>query len=147
MDEVEKAHPSILKLFLQVLDDGVMTTSYGDIVNFSNVIIFMTSNLGSLKDSVGFLENGKCQIDDSLRYFFGPELINRLDSILYFYPFSSDSIDKIILQKVRNKFSNINSIQLKKITNDIKKNCQYQQFGARKIDKLLEKIDLSVVYK
>lgn len=147
LDEVEKSHPSVLKLFLQVLDDGVMTTAYGDTVDFSNVVIFMTSNLGSSKESLGFLESDKSFIKKDLKDFFGPELINRIDAILYFYPFSSDVIDKVILQKIRNKFSDISLEQTKSILKEIKKNCQYQEYGARKIDKLLEQIDLNTVYK
>lgn len=147
LDEVEKSHPSVLKLFLQVLDDGVMTTAYGDTVDFSNVVIFMTSNLGSSKEPLGFLESDKSFIKKDLKDFFGPELINRIDAILYFYPFSSDVIDKVILQKIRNKFSDISLEQTKSILKEIKKNCQYQEYGARKIDKLLEQIDLNTVYK
>lgn len=147
LDEVEKSHPSVLKLFLQVLDDGIMTTAYGDTVDFSNVVIFMTSNLGSSKESLGFLENDKSSIKNDLKDFFGPELINRIDSILYFYSFSSDTIDKVILQKIHDKFSNISLEQTKAILKQIKKDCQYHEYGARKIDKLLEQIDLNMVYK
>ena len=60
---------------------------------------------------------------------------------------SSDVIDKVILQKIRNKFSDISLEQTKSILKEIKKNCQYQEYGARKIDKLLEQIDLNTVYK
>lgn len=147
LDEVEKSHPSVLKLFLQVLDDGVMTTSYGDTVDFSNVVIFMTSNLGSSKESLGFLENDKSFIKKDLKDFFGSELINRIDSILYFYPFSSTTIDKVILQKIFNKFSDLGLEHTRSMLTEIKKNCQYQEYGARKIDKLLEQIDLNTVYK
>ena len=66
---------------------------------------------------------------------------------MLFYPFSSDVIDKVILQKIRNKFSDISLEQTKSILKEIKKNCQYQEYGARKIDKLLEQIDLNTVYK
>lgn len=147
LDEVEKAHPSVLKLFLQVLDDGVMSTSYGDTVDFSNVIIFMTSNLGSSKDSVGFLESDKNFVKKDIKDFLGTELVNRLDHILYFHPFSSSCIDKIILQKVRDRFSNISLERAIEISHEIKYNCQYLEFGARKIDKLLEEMDLNAVYK
>lgn len=147
LDEVEKAHPSVLKLFLQVLDDGVMSTSYGDTVDFSNVIIFMTSNLGSSKDSVGFLESDKNFVKKDIKDFFGTELVNRLDHILYFHPFSSSCIDKIILQKVRDRFSDISLDRAIEISHEIKYNCQYLEFGARKIDKLLEEMDLNAVYK
>ena len=151
LDEVEKAHPSVLKLFLQVLDDGVMSTSYGDTVDFSNVfsnvIIFMTSNLGSSKESLGFLESDKNFVKKDIKDFFGVELVNRLDHILYFHPFSSSCIDKIILQKVRDKFSDISLERSIEISHEIKYNCQYLEFGARKIDKLLEEMDLNAVYK
>ena len=145
-DEIEKAHPSVLKLLLQVLDDGVMTTSYGDAVDFSNVVIFMTSNLGSTKESVGFLNNNKDLIINDLKNFLGAELVNRINSILYFSPFSSKSIDKIILKKVDSKFPDLDLHHKKKIVDDIKKKSQYQEFGARKIEKLLEEIDLNTVY-
>ena len=69
LDEIEKAHPSILKLFLQVLDEGVMTTSYGDPVSFRNCIIFMTSNLGSSEKTIGFLEGKKSTALDTVKKF------------------------------------------------------------------------------
>lgn len=147
LDEVEKAHPNVLKLFLQVLDDGVMTTAYGDVVDFSNVIIFMTSNLGSMKEVVGFLGENKTLIKNEFKNFFGLELINRIDAILYFYPFSAADIDKIISQKVEVKFGNVSSNVRKNILMEIKNKCQYQEYGARKIDKLLEQIELNTVYK
>lgn len=147
LDEIEKANPSVLKLFLQVLDDGVMTTSYGDTVDFSNVIIFMTSNLGSSKESIGFLDNSKDLVKNDLRKFFGSELINRIDLILHFLPFSSDSINKIILQKVEQRFPTIELNKKKKICKYVKENCDYYEFGARKVDKLLDYIDLNAVYQ
>ena len=124
-----------------------MSTSYGDTVDFSNVIIFMTSNLGSSKDSLGFLESDKNFVKKDIKDFFGAELVNRLDHILYFYPFSSSCIDKIILQKVRDRFSDISLDRAIEISHEIKYNCQYLEFGARKIDKLLEEMDLNTVYK
>ncbi len=145
LDEVEKSHPCVLKLFLQVLDDGFMTTAYGDTVDFSNVIIFMTSNLGGNKGSIGFLESDKSLIKNDLKDFFGVELINRIDSILYFYPFSSNVIDKIILQKIYDKFSDISLIQAKSILKKVKNNCNYQEYGARQIVKLLDQVDLNIV--
>lgn len=147
LDEIEKANPSVLKLFLQVLDDGVMTTSYGDSVDFSNVIIFMTSNLGSNREGIGFLENSKDLIENDLREFFGSELVNRIDLVLHFLPFSAATINKIIMQKVEQKFPKFELDRKKKICKYVKDNCDYSNFGARKVDKLLEYIDLNTVYQ
>ena len=141
LDEVEKAHPSVLKLFLQVLDDGVMTTSYGEIVSFRYTLIFMTSNLGTSKNSIGFLEQDQQLIMNDIKKFFGVELLNRIDSVLFFTPFSAKTIEKIIMNKIHRKYPEMTKEAMKSLMQEIKKDCQYEEFGARKIDKLLEQKD------
>ena len=141
LDEVEKAHPSVLKLFLQVLDDGVMTTSYGEIVSFRHTLIFMTSNLGTSKNSIGFLEQDQQLIMNDIKKFFGVELLNRIDSVLFFTPFSAKTIEKIIMNKIHKKYPEMSKETMKSLMQEIKKDCQYEEFGARKIDKLLEQKD------
>lgn len=142
LDEIEKAHSSILKLFLQVLDDGIMTTSYGDAVSFKNCLIVMTSNLGSGSQSIGFLDNDKDLAIDKIKDFLGVELLNRIDSVCFFHEFSEKTIDKIICSKVKKLYPNISKDRLQKIIKEVKERCQYQQFGARKIDKVLEQLSL-----
>ena len=142
LDEIEKAHSSILKLFLQVLDDGIMTTSYGDAVSFKNCLVVMTSNLGSSSQSIGFLDNDKDLVMDKIKDFLGVELLNRIDSVCFFHEFSEKTIDKIICSKVKKLYPNISKDRLQKIIKEVKERCQYQQFGARKIDKVLEQLSL-----
>lgn len=109
-DEIEKAHPDIFNLFLQVLDDGYMTDSHGRKISFKNTIILMTSNVGTkiVKDfggGVGFNtsakvnssdENVKATLEKELKKKFAPEFINRLDEIIYFNDLSQEDILKII---------------------------------------------------
>ena len=147
LDEVEKAHSSILKLFLQVFDDGVMTTSYGEAVSFRHTLIIMTSNLGANKNTIGFLNQKETFIRNDLKKFFGVELLNRLDGVFYFLPFSSKDIEKIISSKVNQKYPDLSSLEKKKLICNIKEQCQYEEYGARKIDKILEQMDLNTVYK
>ena len=101
LDEIEKAHPDVFNILLQVLDDGKLTDSHGNTVNFANTIIIMTSNAGSNlnTNSIGFggdssIDNSK--ILDSLKDVFRPEFLNRIDEIISFTPLSTDELLKII---------------------------------------------------
>ena len=101
-DEVEKAHPDVFNILLQVLDDGRITDSQGRTVDFKNTIIILTSNLGSQYllegiDAQGFItEEAKAQVEQLLRRSFRPEFLNRLDEIVFYRPLTKDNITKII---------------------------------------------------
>lgn len=101
-DEVEKAHPDVFNILLQVLDDGRITDSQGRTVDFKNTIIIMTSNLGSQEILAGIDEDGKItpdvkkQVKEELRMHFRPEFLNRLDEIIMFKPLSKSNINNII---------------------------------------------------
>ncbi len=101
-DEVEKAHPDVFNVLLQVLDDGRITDSQGRTVDFKNTIIIMTSNLGSAYLLEGIDENGAIspeaeeRVMDELRGNFRPEFLNRLDEIILFKPLTKDNIGNII---------------------------------------------------
>ena len=97
-DEIEKAHPEVLNLLLQILDDGRVTDSNGRTVDFKNTIIIMTSNLGS--DLV--LENNKEKVMDEVKRTFRPEFVNRIDEIVVFNTLSKDAINRI-LDKIINE--------------------------------------------
>lgn len=121
LDEIEKAHPDVFNVLLQVLDDGVLTDGIGRKVDFKNTIIIMTSNIGSrqLKDfgtGVGFAtaareaEKAKMQrdvIEKSLKKAFAPEFINRIDDIIYFNSLGREEIHKIIDIELRGLFGRI----------------------------------------
>ena len=93
-DEIEKAHPEVFNLLLQVLDDGRLTDSQGRVVDFRNTIIIMTSNLGS--DLL--LEGHRDQVDGLLHHTFKPEFLNRIDEIVYFSPLEKDTQRKIVVK-------------------------------------------------
>ena len=101
-DEVEKAHPDVFNVLLQVLDDGRITDSQGRTVDFKNTIIIMTSNLGSAQLLEGIDENGHIQpeceaaVMEELQGHFRPEFLNRLDEIIMFKPLTKDNIGNII---------------------------------------------------
>ena len=101
-DEVEKAHPDVFNVLLQVLDDGRITDSQGRTVDFKNTIIILTSNLGSSAILDGIDENGNIteearkQVDAMLKTQFRPEFLNRLDEIVFYKPLTRNEIDKIV---------------------------------------------------
>ena len=107
-DEIEKAHPEVLNLLLQILDDGRITDSNGRTVDFKNTIIIMTSNLGSEY----ILDGDTSKVMDELRSHFRPEFINRIDEVIVFKPLSKDVIYQI-LDKI------ISDIEKRLSTNDI----------------------------
>ena len=101
VDEVEKAHPDVLNMFLQILDDGHLTDAQGRRVNFKETIIIMTSNAGStdaVEASVGFGQNNDTKGDliNRLTNYFRPEFLNRLDGIVEFQPLSKDNLIDIV---------------------------------------------------
>lgn len=101
-DEVEKAHPDVFNVLLQVLDDGRITDSSGKTVNFKNTIIIMTSNIGSqyllsgIDENGEIMENAKGMVMNGLRDHFRPEFLNRLDEIILFKPLNKENIGGII---------------------------------------------------
>ena len=101
-DEIEKAHPDVFNILLQVLDDGRITDSQGRTVDFKNTIIILTSNLGSSALLDGIEPNGeisaaaKAEVSELLRRSFRPEFLNRLDEIVFYKPLTKDDIRKIV---------------------------------------------------
>jgi ATP-dependent Clp protease ATP-binding subunit ClpB len=98
-DEIEKAHPEVLNVLLQLLDDGRLTDGKGRTIDFKNTVVIMTSNLGSaflseLRDSID--EGVRRQVMDALRAHFRPEFINRVDEIIIFHPLNREQLKTII---------------------------------------------------
>jgi len=102
LDEIEKAHPDVFNILLQVLDDGRLTDSQGHTVDFRNTIIIMTSNIGSPHLLNGIDENGnlkpgaKEQVLAELKDHFRPEFLNRIDETVIFLPLRRDQVSKIV---------------------------------------------------
>jgi ATP-dependent Clp protease ATP-binding subunit ClpC len=158
LDEVEKAHPDVFNLLLQVLDDGYMTDSLGRKINFKNTIIIMTSNIGSrqLKDfgqGVGFSTTARKEsyqsdtkgvIAKALKKAFAPEFLNRIDDVVMFNSLSSEHIHEIIDIELKMLFERIiqlgYSLSLDKKAKDFIADKGYDsQFGARPLKRAIQK--------
>lgn len=149
-DEIEKAHPDVFNILLQVLDDGRLTDNQGRTVNFKNTIIIMTSNIGSKYLLDGINEDGEISeearknVDFELKNSFRPEFLNRIDEIVMFKPLAKNEINKIIdleIKKISNRLNN-RKIKIKlddKAKEYIINNAYSQTFGARPIKRYIQK--------
>ncbi|MBQ6324381.1 MAG: AAA family ATPase [Bacilli bacterium] len=146
-DEIEKAHPEVLNLLLQILDDGRVTDSNGRTVDFKNTIIIMTSNLGSEY----VLENNHALVMSEVKNTFRPEFINRIDEIVIFNTLTKDAISKIldkIIKEIEYRLKNIDvHIELTKAAKEQFIESGYDvNFGARPLKRLVGRtieVDLS----
>ena len=159
LDEVEKAHPDVFNILLQVLDDGRITDSQGRTVDFKNTIIILTSNLGSPMILEGMDENGNIseearkEVDTLLKQKFRPEFLNRLDEIVFYKPLSKTEIFCIVdllLEKLRKR---LEDKQLELEVTDAAKECIVAQgydvnYGARPLKRLIQsKVETLVARK
>ena len=158
LDEIEKAHPDVFNILLQVLDDGILTDGLGRRVDFRNTIIIMTSNIGvrDLKDfgtGIGFStaarkenadEQMKSTIQSALRKAFSPEFLNRLDDVIIFNSLERTDIHRIIDLSLAKVFERINTlgykVSLTEKAKDFLANKGYdQQYGARPLNRAIQK--------
>ena len=158
LDEIEKAHPDVFNMLLQVLDDGFLTDSLGRKIDFSNTIIIMTSNIGArkLKDfgaGVGFgtaaqksqeSSNARSVIENALKKAFAPEFLNRIDDVVVFNNLEKEDIDKIIdieLSKLLERISELGyTLKLsKKAKSFIAEKGFDKQYGARPLKRAIQK--------
>ncbi|RPA68155.1 ATP-dependent Clp protease ATP-binding subunit [Cyclobacteriaceae bacterium YHN15] len=158
LDEIEKAHPDVFNILLQVLDDGILTDGLGRRVDFRNTIIIMTSNIGvrDLKDfgaGIGFSPKAKQQsmdevmkstIQSALKKAFSPEFLNRLDDVVVFNSLDKDHIHKIIDISLGKLFSRITDLGYRiKLTDKAKdflaEKGYDQQYGARPLNRAIQK--------
>jgi ATP-dependent Clp protease ATP-binding subunit ClpC len=158
LDEIEKAHPDIYNLLLQVLDDGQLTDGMGRKVDFKNTMIIMTSNIGARQlkdfgDGVGFAtaarmqssdENNKAVIEKALKRTFSPEFLNRIDDVVIFNSLNKENIFEIIdilMKGVMKRLSNLGfSMELTTEAKDFIAEKGYDiQFGARPLHRAIQK--------
>lgn len=142
LDEIEKASPEVMKLFLQVFDEGFMTSATGEVIDFSHTIIFMTSNLGSNRSMIGFSGSQKELVFDKIKDFLGIELFNRIDEVIMFNDIDKKTIMKIVDNKLTNfgdKILNKNVLSTE-IVDKIMNEINIDESGVRKIDKVIDKI-------
>ncbi len=155
LDEIEKAHPDIFNLLLQVLDDGRLTDNKGRTVNFRNVIIIMTSNLGSdiIRDKMEKWHNSmpeheeellRNEIMSLLRRSFRPEFLNRVDEIVMFHPLNNEQIREIVQIQLRKVEKMLEDYNLKMVVTDaaldwLSGRGYDPQLGARPVKRLIQK--------
>lgn len=149
LDEIDKAHSSIINILYQILDEGRIKDSKGDVVRFDNAIIIMTSNIGFESNMVGFNKITRDNVVSSLKSSFNLAFINRIDDVIIFDSLSKESVTKIVknnLKKIRAKYNNINLVFGKDVVKEIVELSNYQEFGARKIEKIIEmKIENAII--
>ena len=150
LDEIEKAHPDVFNILLQVLDDGRITDSQGRTVDFKNTIIILTSNLGSPFILEGINEQGEIsdtarkQVEDLLHQQFRPEFLNRLDEIIYYKPLMRSQIGKIVDLMLAELQKRLNDKHLSLEVTDAAKNAVIEQgydqnFGARPLKRFIQR--------
>lgn len=140
LDEIERAHPNIMNLFLNILDEGKVKDSKGREVRFDNVNIIMTSNIGFDDIQVGFTKD-KETIQGKLKEYFELPFINRIDNIIVFNHLNDKNIERLINNKVNcliNKYSDYNINISPNVIKEIKEKSNYIECGARKIDKIIK---------
>jgi ATP-dependent Clp protease ATP-binding subunit ClpC len=156
-DEIEKAHPEVLNVLLQIMEDGRLTDGHGRTVNFRNTVVIMTSNLGTSseeKGTFGFVtsraksegerEKQRKNIEDALRRFFRPEFLNRVDEVIIFEPLAEEQLDAIadlLLKEVEERLSD-RSVTIE-VTAAAKKALVKEgydpAYGARPLRRVIEK--------
>ena len=149
-DEIEKAHPDVFNVLLQVLDDGRITDSQGRTVDFKNTILIMTSNIGSPYLLDGIDADGEIKpevqklVEDDLRTHFRPEFLNRLDEIIMFKPLTRDNIGRIVDLMVRDMNRRLEDQELEITLTDTAKEIVSENgydpvYGARPLKRYLQK--------
>ena len=158
LDEIEKAHPDVFNLLLQILDDGIVTDSLGRRIDFRNTIIIMTSNIGTrqLKDfgqGVGFTTTAKKEgaddhskgvIQNALKKAFAPEFLNRIDDVILFNSLAKEDIFKIIDIELKHLYDRVGKIGYTiELTNEAKdfiaERGYDHQYGARPLKRAIQK--------
>ena len=156
LDEIEKAHPDVFNILLQILEDGRLTDGSGRTVNFTNTIIIMTSNLGTTdnpKDNIGFKaftdnssdrEKLTASIESALKSTFRPELINRIDEIVIFNKLDEDQMAEIIhliINEVNNRLEEqeISIVLSKSATKWLVENGFDKDYGARPLRRIIQR--------
>ncbi|MEG0852365.1 MAG: AAA family ATPase, partial [Angelakisella sp.] len=148
-DEIEKAHPDVFNILLQVLDDGRITDSHGRTVNFKNTIIILTSNLGSsiiledLDEHCKISDTARSEVQQLLRSSFRPEFLNRLDEIVFYTPLSRKEIAGVVELLLQNLAGRLADKQLKLTVTDAAKEFIVDQgydpvYGARPLKRFIQ---------
>ena len=143
IDEIEKANPAIINLFFQILDDGKIKDSKGTEIRFDNVTIIMTSNIGYENKNLGFINSEEEIIMNKLKDNFSIPFINRIDNLVMFN-YLNEEVIKVLVEKkledIKSKYETTDRVITynDSIKSDIVRLSNYNEFGARKLDKLIK---------
>ena len=143
LDEIDKAHPSVINLFYQILDEGKIKDNQGNVIRFDHITIIMTSNVGFEEIKVGFNQNKEDEVMSSLKTVFPPSFINRIDNIITFNNLNKDNLIDIInnrIDYIQNKYTDITINIDNSVLEEVINKCNYHEFGARKVNKVLSNI-------
>ncbi|MBQ1396418.1 MAG: AAA family ATPase, partial [Eubacterium sp.] len=149
-DEIEKAHPDVFNILLQLLDDGRLTDNQGRTVDFKNTIVIMTSNIGSADLIENIRADGtideavKERVENQLKGYFRPEFLNRIDDIVVFSPLTEDQIAKIIDLSLKGLAARLKDRDIELILTDegrafIAKEAYDPAYGARPVNRYIQK--------
>lgn len=139
LDEIDKAHHSVINLLYQILDEGQITDAKNERINLNNNIIIMTTNLGFEETKLGFNQEKNNSIINSLKQKFPISLINRIDSIITFNNLTESDITLIIQRKLKKLEEKYPNLEYKNnLIKEITKLVEYKEYGARRIDKVIE---------
>jgi ATP-dependent Clp protease ATP-binding subunit ClpB len=153
-DEIEKAHPEVLNVLLQLLDDGRLTDGKGRTVDFKNSVVIMTSNLGSQyiaelagQGAVELPEGVRRQVTDALRQHFRPEFINRIDEVIFFHALSEAHIKEIIEIQVTQLLKRLEERKIHVTVTDPAKDLLVREgydpmYGARPLKRAIQRLVL-----
>jgi ATP-dependent Clp protease ATP-binding subunit ClpB len=150
-DEVEKAHPEVLNVMLQLLDDGRLTDGKGRTVDFKNAVVIMTSNLGSqfiAQETLGLNgqlpEGARRQVMDALRAHFRPEFLNRVDDIIFFHALDRTHMKAILEIQLRGLLARLESRKIKMELTDVARGHLVEEgydpaYGARPLKRTIQR--------
>jgi ATP-dependent Clp protease ATP-binding subunit ClpB len=147
-DEVEKAHPEVLNVLLQLLDDGRLTDGKGRTIDFKNTVVIMTSNLGSMhlaeRGDSGIDEGVRRQVLDALRAHFRPEFINRVDEIIVFHPLTREQMKDVIDIQLRSLLKRLEERKIFVTLTDAAKDWLVREgydpaYGARPLKRAIQR--------
>lgn len=140
LDEIDKAHPKILNLLYQMLDEGTIKDAKNNTINLSNNIIIMTTNKGTDRKEIGFITNSNKNINE-LKETFNIALLNRIDNIIIFNSLNKQDITKIVnnyINNIKNKYHGYHINIEKNIINELIEESEFLTYGARKIEKIIK---------
>jgi len=149
-DEIEKAHPEVLNVLLQLLDDGRLTDGKGRTVDFSNAVVIMTSNLGShfiaeaAQRGAGLDEQVRRQVNDTLRSHFKPEFLNRIDEVIFFHALDRSHIAQVIDIQLASLLKRLAERKIAISLSDAAKNAIVEEgydpiYGARPLKRTIQR--------